>query len=84
MFSFTDYCPTFEIQQIVNDGNVAEEKKLCVEITLSDTKVRTYSIPSNTWCVLLISDKTISSVCRLFGANWCIEVLTWKIDKMAI
>ena len=43
MFSFTDYCPTFEIQQIVNDGNVAEEKKLCVEIILSDAKVRTYS-----------------------------------------
>ena len=83
MFSFTDYCPTFEIQQIVNDGNVAEEKKLCVEITLSDAKVRTYGTIKYLVCTFEIR-LTISSVCRLFGANWCIAVLTWKLEKMPL
>ena len=65
----------------MSDGNGSEKKKMCVEVTLSNAKVRTQDVGGGYLCKIRLK---LSSVCRLFGANWCISVLTWKIEKMAL
>ena len=50
----------------MSDGNGSEKKKMCVEVTLSNAKVRTQDVGGGYLCKIRLK---LSFVCRLFGAN---------------
>ena len=66
---FTDFCPTLNIQQIVSDENGSEKNKMCIEITLSNAKVRTQPSTKYYRRYLHKIRLKLSFDCRLFGAN---------------